>query len=819
MPKPNACDNAKPRKNPLLRIRRARGKHACYFALASLCCQIIQSYAQTAAETDWKPRSELTADQLTAITSACSGSYIDPLANRPKPDPANTVIEINAGSADVNETHIELGHGVQVQQGNRVIYADHMRFNKETEQATMIGNVYIRQSGSLVTGDSASVNMIANEAEFTNGSFLVHENHMRGEAGRLAHEANGKLILQNGTFTSCAPNDNAWLLAGQSLTIDPVALQGYGRNIVIRVADIPILYTPYIRFPIGNSRQSGLLTPSIGTVNGGLDFAQPWYWNIAPNQDATITPRFVDGRGAMLELEYRYLGFTHENTIQLSGLPKDGGGNDPDIDALIANGETTEDAIRPHKGDARWLMQFDHAGGYQRPWHSAIDYGRVSDIDYLRDLPAASFDVANETYLTQSANLGYHYTNWHISANLYNAQNLLDDVDDSYRRLPQLQAEGNYRLGDFGLNLYHEFVSFDHRAIQRVNGDTIITGERARAEYQLNYQHDLSWGFFRPSLGFQGVSYQLNQDQLRSDAETGPTLSTHYASLDTGLIFERASGQQTLEPRLFYIFRQYADHSQLFNVTNDGQDINFDTSPLTFGYDQLFRRHRFTGGDRLDDANQLTLGLTHRYFLADGKPLWDLSLGQLYYFDDRRVGLNEELDTAQESDIAGQISVNITSHIRSLSSAQYNPKTKKMMRASYGLHYAKDDWLFNLDYRYARAQTLSNGELSQKIDQLDLTFFLPVGSQWRFLGRSFYDIDAQRELETFIGFEYGSCCYRLRTVARRWLDAQLALSAEDDRRPFDQGLFFEVELLGLGSSGKRIENLLKSSIFGYESDL
>ncbi|HEY7773199.1 MAG TPA: LPS-assembly protein LptD [Marinagarivorans sp.] len=822
MPNPNACDNAKPSKSTasqaLSTLRVAWGRlPAALGAMIITAGHGTVAHAETAAQMDWQPRASLSPEQTLNLRPACQGAYVDPFANAPKPDPANTIIELDAGSADVNETHIELGSGVRVQQGPRLIQAEHMLFNKATEKAAMTGDVFIRQTGSLIKGETASVNMVGNEAEFTNGSFVAHETHMRGTAGRLAHEANGKLVLENGTFTSCEPNDKAWLLSGKSLTIDPNAMQGYGRDVVIYVGGLPVLYTPYIRFPIGSTRQSGLLTPSIGTVDGGLDFAQPWYWNIAPNQDATITPRYVAGRGAMLELEYRYLGHSSENIAQLATLPDDQGGLDGDEKALVASGQATEAELNPHSGESRWLMQFDHRGGFQQPWYSNVDYGKVSDIDFLRELPAASFSVANETYLTQSASLGYDFTNWHISANLYNAQNLLVDVDDSYRRLPQIQAEGNYRLGDFGTSLYHEYVSFDHRDNQRLNGNTIITGDRLRLDYQLNYQRDTSWGFIQPSMGVQGMGYNLDETQLRADADDQPSLSTHYASLDSGLVFENTTGQATIEPRLFYLFRQYTDHDKLFNVTEDGQDVNFDTSPLTFGYDQLFRKRRFTGGDRLDDANQLTLGLTHRYFRSNGAPLWAVSLGQLFYFDDRRVGLNEESDTSQESDIAGQFSAYVSDHVRTLGSVQYNPKTKKLMRASYGLHYAKDNWLFNLGYRYAREQQLATGDLSQRIDQLDLSFFLPAGNQWRFLGRSFYDIDQQRELETFIGFEYDSCCYRIRTVARRWLDAQLALTAEDDR-PYDQGLFFEIELFGLGSSGKRIENLLKDSIFGYDQD-
>ncbi|WP_172676683.1 LPS-assembly protein LptD [Marinagarivorans algicola] len=833
MPNPNADDNVRPQQKTLsafielqsLMIRTplmctlfittgALAEHAPQQHTAS--ATTYKTTTRTAAQTDWQARDQLTPEQISRLKPACYGIYVDPFADKPTPDPANTLIEVDAGAANMNTTHIELSQGVHVRQGARIIEANAMSFDKETEQASLRGHVMIRQTGSLILGHTASVNMIANEAEFTDGSFVIHAQHLRGTAGRLAHASSGKLVLENGTFTSCEPNDKSWLLSGKKLTLDPDAQQGYGRDVVIRIAGIPVLYTPYIRFPLGSERQTGLLTPSIGTVDGGLDFAQPWYWNIAPNQDATITPRYVNRRGAMLEAEYRYLAYTHSNQVQFSALPNDRGGDNANENALIATGKATEQELRPHKGDSRWLMQFDHEGGRHQPWYSAINYGRVSDTDFLRDLPAASFNVANETYMTQNARVGYDFANWHVSANFYNAQNLLTDIDDSYRRLPQLQAEGNYRLGDFGASLYHEFVAFDHRQEQKLNGQAIITGERTRLDYQLHYQRDTSWGFIKPSIGAQGMSYNLDKDELKATANSTPTLSTHYASFDSGLIFEHASGRQSLEPRLFYFFRQYTDHSSLLNVTYDNQSVNFDTSPLTFSYNQLFRPHRFTGGDRLDDANQMTLGLTHRYLRENGQPLWDISVGQLFYFDDRKVGLNATADTAEESDLAGQFSVNLTENLRTLGSAQFNPKTNKLMRANIGTHFTHGDWLLNIDYRYAREQTLNGGSLSQKIDQLDVSFYLPTSNQWRLIGRSFYDLDEKRELETFVGFEYDACCYRLRTVARRWLDAKLASGTEDTRRPYDQGLFFEIELMGLGSSGKRIESLLKDSIFGYQ---
>ena len=778
----------------------------------------LSTSVKTAAETDWVSgeESNQSANIKLGAQTRCEGRYVDPYANEPVPDPANTLIYIDAGTADMNPATIELGKGVAVKQGSRLLHAEQMLFDKQAERASLSGNVKIRQTGTLIHGESATVNMIGNEAAFTDGSFLAHKERMRGQAKSIKHEPDGRLVMENGKFTSCDPYDKAWLLSGKKLVIDPANKQGYGRDITVRIGGIPVLYTPYIRFPLGGERQTGLLAPSIATIDGGLDYAQPWYWNIAPNQDATITPRFIQGRGVMLEAEYRYYGYRSRNILQVAGLPDDQGGNDPDIDRLINDNAFTEQALRPQKGENRWILQGDHRGGIQRPWYSRVDYGRVSDINYLRDLPAASFAVANETFLKQSLQLGYIFPNWHLAANFYNAQNLLNDIDSTYRRVPQIVADGQYQLGNWDAKLNHEYVNFDHRQDQRLNGKSLITGERFSTNYQINYPSEAAWGFVKPTVGAQTVSYRLDKQALRQDAKATPSLATHYASLDAGLTFEHASGLQVFTPRLFYLFRQYTNHDDLFNITTDGQSVNFDTSPLTFSYHQLFRSRRFAGGDRLDDANQLTLGLTHQLYRTNGEALWDISLGQTVYFEDRRININSQQDTLEESDIAGQFTTYINPYMRALGSVQYNLETNKVMRASTGFYYHKNSWLFNLDYRFAREQPIPGASLTQEIDQLDLSFYAPAGAQWQWMGRLLYDLDDQRELEAFVGLEYGSCCYRIRTVARRWLDTNLALSADVDRRPYDQGLFFEIELIGLGASGKRLENLLKDSIFGYK---
>jgi LPS-assembly protein len=754
------------------------------------------------AQADWQPLTTLNR-ALAQDALTCDGVYVDPYQNAPEPDPAATLITLEAGRADMNDQQVLLDNGVSVQQGPRELHSQRMYFDKATERAELSGNVLIRQSGSLILAESADVNMTANEARFTEASFLAHKERLRGGAGLIAQPQTGVLLLERGSFTSCEPTSRAWLLTGQRLTLDSAASQGSGQHILLWVGGIPVFYLPYIRFPLGSQRQTGWLTPSLGSRNGGLDIALPWYWNIAPNQDATFTPRYLSGEGSLLETEYRHAGLISANNLQTGWL--------------VADKQTEPKA--PGESDNRWLAQWQHTSGITRPWRAQVQFGRASDKNYLRDLSTASFAVANETYLTQSAQWGLQLPNWALQASLFNTQNLLLDVDDAYRRLPQLKADGHYRLQDLELRLQHEYVRFDHRQTERLTGSPILTGDRARIDYRLGYRQEETWHFFRPQLGITGMGYQLDPDALKAGVTARPLLSSYYSALDFGLIFEDATRRQTLTPRLFYLYRPYENHAALLDVTTDGQDVNFDTAPMSFGYHQLFRTNRFTGGDRLEDTNQLTIGFSHHLLAPSGDDIWQLQLGQVIYFDDRKVTLGDAVDESQKkSDIAAEWLAFVGDHWELSASQQWGIARDKLMRASLGVNYRDNGLILNLDYRFARSQPLIGGGLSEAIDQFDTSFYLPMNAKWEFYGRALYDLNNNRDLDTFLGFQYGACCFNLRFLARQWLDATLAQAAEDSRRPYDQGLFFEVELRGLGSSGNRISRLIEDSILGLEPD-
>lgn len=780
---------------------------------------------------DFIHSSQLTPEQRASLAPGCTGMYIDPLGdqnNAPTPESTPLIVEAD-DSVLTGAEKAELSGNVQISQGARSIRADNMSYSRDTEEADLSGGVTIRNPGLLIRGDRASMSTVKNEAAFEDAIFVLHGQHIRGQAKAIRQTSDSSIVLEGGSITSCEPDGNAWSLSGSEIKIDNEKGQGTGKHITLRVAKVPIMYVPYLVFPLGDERQSGFLFPSISSSdNGGLDAAVPYYWNIAPNYDATITPRLISGRGAMLEVEGRHLNQNFYTEANVGFLPNDDGGQDKDLDTLVANGEITESEAHPYRDQSRWIAQIKQQGGAASNggWYSSIDFTKVSDQDYIRDIGATSFSELHQSYLDQRAEVGYLFENWTVSALAQNRQVLLYDLDTPYRRAPQVNAIGHYSQKGIEYTLDHEVVRFDHGESQWRNGDSVITGSRLATDYRAAYPIRGLWGFVKPEIGYKTLGYQLESDFLNPDANTAPLLGAGQASLDMSMTFEHRSGSflQTIEPRIFHLYRQHTDHSDLFDVTLDGQNVNFDTSVRTFSYSQLFRDSRFGGKDRLDDANQTTVGLTTRWFSNDsGRELFSASIGQVFHNDDRRVGLNGgELETDQTSELAGDVAIMLGPLSRFYINSIYDTEADEFTRASSGVYYHSQDLdtLVNLSYSYVRdyrQSSIAAGTTEvTSIDQADFSFVTPINQQWSVMGRYNYDFTQAQELETFLGFEYNDCCYRVRLLARKWLDSNIASLTDNHDLEHDQGIFFEVHFKGLGGSGAKVNSILEDSIRGYQ---
>ncbi len=801
---------------------------------------------------DWVALEQLSEAERAGVPSGCCGAYIEP----PRDDaeagmnPAEAPLRASAERAEVlQQTTTILEGNVHLLQGQRQLKADRATLDDSTKVAIVEGNIELRQPGLLMTGRRAEIQMAANRARLEQAEFVIHEARARGSAAILEQIDNRLLVLEQGNFTRCEPDSDAWLLQGSDITLDSEREVGSGKHVRLEIEGVPIFYSPYLEFPLGDTRKSGLLFPYLSSSDsggGGLNFGIPYYFNLAPNYDLTLTPSFVDDRGEMLELEFRHLSRNFETDLNLAFLGSDKGGDDQDDEEALEdarirfeNGLISEQRLAElerkvgeFEGEDRWLFNLHQSGGLGRRWSTLIDFTQVSDTDYFRDLETASLTVNATTHLRRLGQYNYRSDNWLFGARAEEFQTLFSarNVQNQYRLRPELSAAGEYRAGNWLFNLDHELARFDHPdADAAAASERELIGDRARLNYKVTWDKEWLWGFFKPSAAVKHLGYDLDEDKFDQPlAEASPEVTVPQGSLDMGLIFERDGDLfgspylQTFEPRLFYFYSDFEDQSAF-------DPIDFDTAEPTFTYSQLFRDSRFTGGDRIDDANQMTVGLTSRFISPQsGIERLSVSLGQIYYFKDRRVALSGAPSADSKSEIAARVAAQIGRHWRFNSELLYDEETQLMSQGNFSLQYQDDQYrLFNIGHRFRRqAGRIDRDDIDgdgdtdelidNDLDQADVSLLWPLYRDWSLIARYNKDLTQDRELEKIAGLEYNSCCYRVRVLWRRWIDNELIDVVDDSLLEFDEGVFFEVVFKGLGGTGTTVSSVLSEGIRGYD---
>ncbi|WP_049632015.1 LPS-assembly protein LptD [Cellvibrio sp. pealriver] len=786
-------------------------------------------------ELDWVPLEELTAEQKAQVPTACCGAYVAPerddAESEMDPEKANIF-----GTADYSEsekqTKFIMRDDVRLTQGRRSFRADTFTFDKTSREAELDGNIQVREPGVLLRADRAYIDTNTGDARLDNARFVLYETRVRGRAENLQKFGDKIISLDQGTFTSCEPGDNTWAIKGSNITLHNDKHYGTAKHMRLHIKDIPVAYAPYFRFPIGPDRLTGFLFPSVGfDENDGIgEFSAPFYWNIAPNYDATFTPRYLSEHGYMLATEFRHKSTWFDTELSGSVLNNDRSGD---------TGRADDEIDARYLGKDRWQYNVLQTGGRNQPWSTEIDYTDVSDADYLRDVDGSAVDLNRQAYIRQRAAASFNTGHWQVGAKAEEFR-LLTSTQLPYRELPRLHADGQYRINDWQIELDHEFTNFamnryfEEDPANALYKADLITGERLRTNYKLTWDKEFTAGYLKPGIGVKTLGYKLEATNLRDDIDSSQQFAAPQGSLDMGLYFERekslfGSGfTQTLEPRAFYLYRDYENQDSLYGLTSASSYVNFDTSDLVFTYEQLFRDSRFSGGDRIDDTNHLALGLTSR-FVEDGSGIerLRLSVGQITYFEDREVSILNDDDayanTRTSSAVAGQLSAQLGDHLRINNDVLYDHQQEKINTVSTSLHYMDEQYrILNVGYRYSRDPvSLSPLEtvpaIGKSLNQLDVTTLWPVSNQWALIARANYDFTYNAELDTFAGLEYTDCCYRVRVLARQWVDFDFSpdfmegLSSDD----YDRGVFIEVQLRGFGSLSQRISNLLDKAMYGY----
>jgi LPS-assembly protein len=781
---------------------------------------------------DWIEAEQLTEAEKARMRENCCGAYVEPERNYPEADvdPDEASMRVSATTTEARGNIANLDGDVQVSQGYRQVRSNHATVNQETRMVDLDGNVQFREPGLLLIGEHARVNIDTGEVEVDNARFVMHESGVRGTAEHLERSDSNIIYVDNATYTTCEPRNNAWRLAATDVKIDSPRGVATARNVRLQVKDVPVLYLPWIRYPISDNRATGLLFPYFSTGNeNGIDYSQPIYLNLAPNYDATVTPRYVQERGAMVELETRHLSRWGRTAVSGGYLWDDDGGD-------LSEDEKNADGTLPYEGESRWLVNVDHRGGLGYRWRTRIDYTDVSDDDYFRDLDNTTLQVNSQSHLNQEIHTGYVTDHWVFGVTGQQFETIIQDGRKQYKQLPRVDADGHYRFDalDLVLDVDQHYVVFDHTDDQDLNTgglftrdteNTTVTGSRLRADYALTWDKEWLWGFFKPAAKAKYISYDLDNPLIGRDDDS-PDVFVPVGSLDTGLYFERNTTWignfiQTLEPRVYYLYSEYEDQSAI---------PDFDTSELTFSYQQLFRDDRFSGGDRIGDSEQVTFGLTTRLLDPDsGSERFRASIGQIYYLDERRVSLrsNQAAELGRdESAIAAELGARFWNNWRLQSDLLYDEKDGLVDKGSIALRYRDNqEAIFNLAYRYTRQGVIFRDvdgdgfpdENNTDIDQVDLSFVLPVADNWKLLGRWNHDLNGSQELEVFAGLEYSSCCWRASVIARRWIERDDNLILQQlEELDHNSGIFFQIQFKGLGGTGSRVDNILSDGIYGYE---
>ncbi len=748
------------------------------------------------APIDWQPLSVLPAAAADRRCRQCGGAYIDPLAGSPVSDPLTTPVKISAKDTSLNADQIEATGAVSVVQGSRLLRADKTVFNRSSGEGFATGAVTLREPGMVLMGDQATYRTADSSASLERARFVLHENHLSGSATRLDRSDDGTITVHDGAVTFCAPNDPSWLLSANTIDIQPSTGVGEARGARFEVSGVPVFYLPWLQFPINDQRKTGLLFPDIGSdTRGGLDLTTPIYLNLAPNYDLTYAPRFIAERGLNHQLNGRLLdeseGYWDMNGAYLS--------QDNKYSDEYGSSDST-----------RWMANLLHTGTYSDRIRTSIDYTRVSDIDFIRDLDNQSLSAQRQTALIQLGQIDYLGNDWTVSVQTQAFQSLAEDIQNDYKKWPQISAQWRGDANWYGI----EPIAFAQYSNFQASGDR-VTGQRGYTEFGASYPLSWTWGFLRPAVKYRAVSYELDAPTTLPNGN--PSAATPLASLDAGLLFERTitvadqAMTQTLEPRLFYLYSGYDDQSA---------SPFFDSAELTFSYDQMYRDTRFSGHDRIDDANQVTVGITTRLFDdADGREQLNASIGHIFYFRDREVRLNSADPALDQRGSATALEFNWQpgQAWSARASVLYDVYEQTFDAASVSvIHRSQNGAVFNAGYTLREPPpSLLDRPVTE---QANVSAYYPIDDNWRIFGALEYSLEANESVEDMLGLEYDNCCWQIRMLYMRYIDTAGDLNANftDPNLERENALQFQFVVKGMGGFGSRVENLLNDMIRGFD---
>ena len=685
-----------------------------------------------------------------------------------KIDPVADAIYLEADSGSIlPQGTSTLDGNVFIQQNNTVFTADKAKINRTNSQLTATGNVVLSDTNFELKSPLINYNLEKKTGTINSAKYKIGTEGVRGESEQIIQVDNNNLILNDATFTSCPIGHDSWHLASGDIKLNRETQIGTAKNVTFNVGKTPIFYFPWLKFPINNQRLSGFLSPSVRLQsNAGITI--PYYLNLAPNYDATVSLTTLQNRGIQLNNEFRYLTKIHNGELEYNFIPND--------DSFA--------------GEKRDYFKLNHLTRLNKNTEIKLNAEGVSDEEYFDDF-STSLETSTRPALQRRLEIVKKTEPWTLSAAVEDFQ-VLDINDDPYSKLPEFKLDYAPKTApkDLKFDVSSELIYFDR--------NDSITGVRADIKSRLSKKFGNEAWYFKPTLSLQHTLYSLdNTIGKKHISRTLPTLS-----IDSGLVFDRdlpaknnnsSLYTQTLEPRIFYSYTPFKDQSDI---------PIFDTARSNFSAsNQLFLENRFTGKDRIADTNQLTFAVSSRIQdRKNGNELFRATLGQVFNLGDRKVTLpGGTILRGKRSDLLLEFAGRLNDRFRLASTINLKSDSKSVTNYDLRLNYQDEK---------RRIANLSLRKLDDELEQISISTALPINDKWSMVASTEHDTKNDRNLESLIGFEYQDCCWKTRLVVKRFLTS--------DNVDYETPIFLEFELKGLGNIGKSATRQIKEKIYGYD---
>ena len=730
-------------------------------------------------------------------------------------NPNDLPVYIEADQAEITQPRSGIYKGnVDVKQGNRHLQSAEVEVQQQgsgdnvQRYAFARGGFDYRDNQINLLGDDAKIHLNTKDTDVRNAHYQLVDRQGRGSAESVELRDDYR-VMKNATFTSCLQDDHSWSIYADEMrqhVKEEYAEMWHAR---FKVQGVPVFYTPYLQLPIGDRRRSGLLIPTLGHGSrDGYFYAQPVYWNIAPNLDATLTPKYMSRRGWQLNSEFRYLTTLGEGQIASEYLG--------------------DDRLKDYDSEnrKRHLFYWKHNAAFARDWRLDLNYTKVSDKRYFNDFDSA-YGSSTDGYADQTGRIAYYQPNYNIAMFVKQFQIFDEVVIGPYRALPQIDFN-YYQNGLFGnkvdFKLFSQAVRFDNDSAQ------MPTAWRFHGEPSVNTTLSNRYGSMNLEAKLYATQYQQKKGRSDKAEDVESSVNRILPQLKIDLQSVLASNQtfisgytQTLEPRAQYLFRPYKDQSNIGSKLNSQYlGFGYDSSLLQQDYFSLFNSRRYSGLDRIASANQVTLGGTSRFFDENKEERFNIAVGQTYYLEPSRIDENRDNRTeGSSSSWAIEANWKINDLMRWRGGYQYDPQLGQVSLANTGIEYnpTKNN-VVQLNYRYASKEyinqnlTAEANRYNQDIKQLGVQVGWELSDHWAIAGRYYQDLALKKPVEQYLGVQYNTCCWSIGVGARRYVTSRQ--NQKNDDIFYDHGIGVTFELRGFSHDHKTgIENMMKKGKLPY----